>query len=92
MMFISPPLLPCLVILLGSVEERFFVPVYILLYIEITHFINYREILDFIKRYKLSVGFLFVFLFIALYLVWTATYANIELPLKNMLPLMRGIK
>jgi hypothetical protein len=91
-LFISSSLLPCLTILLGAVEERFFVPVYTYIYIEITCFIKYGEVLAFIKRYKLFIGFLFVFLFIVIYSVWTVTYANIELPLKDILPLMRGIK
>lgn len=57
-------------------------------------FENVRECYHFFfKWYKLLTSFLFVFLFIALYLVWAATYTNIELPLKNISPpLMRGIK
>lgn len=69
-------LLPCVFILPGAVELRFFLPMYVLLYGYAAFAVDYRALLASLKKHPVLTAFCYLGLLCLLCAVWASTYAN----------------
>lgn len=66
-------LLPCILIIPGAPETRFFIPLYLLLYIYLSYFVNYNEYFRILKTNPVK----YIILFVITVAVWTSIVIGI---------------
>ncbi len=71
-------LLPCLVILPGAVELRFFIPLYILMYGFVAYVMDIKKLFSKIQSHPILIILCFVIIYALLYTVWSNTYSHTQ--------------
>lgn len=71
-------LIPCLLILPGAIEMRFFAPFYILIYGYLAYKTDYRQLYTYVKKHLLKVGSAYAVILCVFLSVWGNTLAAAE--------------
>lgn len=79
LLVISISILPCLFILPGAIEQRFFISIYLLIFGFIVFRLNIIEVIKEIKKHKMGYLIGFIAVFAVLLSVWTNALSSLEL-------------
>lgn len=73
-----PLILPCVMLLPGAVELRFFLPIYLLMYAYLLFAADWKSIIAWIRERRTATIIVASLVFIVLLSIWSAAFANSE--------------